>query len=260
MPIRAPSSTWSTASVRPWSGSTCCKGTDDRRHAGTGSGVVVAPDGLVLTNSHVVGGASPRQGDHRRRPQLHRPRGRRRSRHRPRAGAHRRAGRRCRRRALGDSKRLKRGQLVIAIGNPLGFESTVTTGVVSALGRSLRAQSRPPDRRRDPDRRRAQSRQFRRPAGVVARRGGRHQHRGDHGRAGHLLCGRVEHRQLRARRTGAARPGAARLYRHRRRSSSRCRGGCGTPRARPGQRRDGGERRAGQPRRPRRACRPATSS
>jgi S1-C subfamily serine protease len=107
------------------------------RHAGVGSGVVIAGDGLVLTNSHVVGGA--------RRLRLSIAEGGKTDAQllgddpdtdlallRSEMPSESPAA------VLGDSKNLRRGQLVVAIGNPLGFESTITAGVVSALGRSLR--------------------------------------------------------------------------------------------------------------------------
>ncbi len=107
---------------------------------GVGSGVVIAPDGLVLTNCHVVEGAGQiHLRDSEGRVMEARVLG-----VDPdtdlallRAGS----ARDLPHAALGDSKRLKRGQLVVAIGNPLGFESTVTAGVISALGRSLRAKN-----------------------------------------------------------------------------------------------------------------------
>ncbi|MGE0063178.1 MAG: S1C family serine protease [Xanthobacteraceae bacterium] len=105
---------------------------------GTGSGVVIAPDGLVLTNAHVVNGAREvRLTDTEGRTTEARLLGI--DPDTDLALLRADAARSLAFAPLGDSKSLRRGQLAIAIGNPLGFESTVTAGVISALGRSLRA-------------------------------------------------------------------------------------------------------------------------
>ena len=106
---------------------------------GAGSGVIIAPDGYILTNSHVVSqmekieviffeqdklkanivGDDPETDlaiikvDSTGLPYA----------------------------SLGDSSKLRVGQLIIAMGNPFGFQSTVSTGVISATGRFLRAQN-----------------------------------------------------------------------------------------------------------------------
>jgi S1-C subfamily serine protease len=105
---------------------------------GTGSGVVISPDGLVLTNAHVVNGAREiHLSDTEGRTTAARVLGI--DPDTDLALLRADAARALPFAPLGNSKQLRRGQLAIAIGNPLGFESTVTTGVISALGRSLRA-------------------------------------------------------------------------------------------------------------------------
>ncbi len=108
-----------------------------RRVQGSGSGVVVSPDGIILTNNHVIDGAARIDAViNGGRPMRMRVLGR--DPDTDLAVLRAETTERLVAARLGNSKSVAPGQVAIAIGNPLGFRSTVTAGIVSAVGRTLR--------------------------------------------------------------------------------------------------------------------------
>jgi S1-C subfamily serine protease len=110
------------------------------RNAGSGSGVIVSADGLALTNSHVVQGGkvvslTTLDGREFQARVLGDDPDTDLALLRVESDASLPAAK------LGDSSKLRRGQIAVAIGNPLGFDATVTAGVISALGRSLQSRT-----------------------------------------------------------------------------------------------------------------------